>query len=166
MRTRIIAIGLATFLTAACSISFPEYLPRAKEVKVNPNGAYLKLSCNPGPDVAGELIAVEEDAFIVLPQDSSHCQAIPLINVTDFDLYFAKPPNHWPAFALTFLSTVTHGIFLIFTAPVNLLVGGSVALSARSSVRYTPKNATANKLKLFARFPQGLPPGVDWEDIR
>jgi hypothetical protein len=64
------------------------------------------------------------------------------------------------------LSTISNGAFLLFTAPM-WIIGGSIATGARSFepiVDY-PKRDWGH-LAPFARYPQGMPRGIDRKQIK
>jgi hypothetical protein len=70
----------------------------------------------------------------------------------------------WTVFGT--LSTISHGIGLVLTAPIWLVVGG-IATSAQSQVpieKYPPK--TWDHLTMFARFPMGLPADIDLTSLQ
>ena len=60
------------------------------------------------------------------------------------------------------LSTISHGFFLIVTAPAWAAVGGTVTAIefSKGKVRAVPREGL--RLHEFARFPAGMPPG--WRD--
>jgi hypothetical protein len=105
----------------------------------------------------GELIAVDQTAFHVLTR--SGFQSVPRASVEKITLTGygnrARTLALWSV--LGGVSTLSHGINLLFTAPM-WTVGGIVA-------SLTEKHASiwhdADVAFRFARFPQGLPPGFD-----
>jgi hypothetical protein len=111
--------------------------------------------------VAGELLAVAPDTLWVLATGGP--LAVARAGVTRATLAGWDAATHtltvWTA--LGALSTISNGAFLVFTAPA-WLIGGSLATGAQSRrplVRVPP--ATWEDLRLYARFPAGLPPGLD-----
>jgi hypothetical protein len=59
------------------------------------------------------------------------------------------------------VSTLSHGGFLVLTAPM-WAIGGVIAATAerRAAIAHDPVSARS-----FARFPQGLPPGLDLKTL-
>jgi hypothetical protein len=58
------------------------------------------------------------------------------------------------------ISTISHGYFLVLTAPAWVLTGGGSAMNAEHTDDITVTDqAELDHLTQFARFPQGLPPG-------
>jgi hypothetical protein len=112
--------------------------------------------------LSGELLAVEADHLYLL--DDGKTLDIPtreVVKVT-VDLYPAY--GDWIAVwtVAGTISTISHGRWLLITAPIWLLVGIPTAAVTYSS---NPGSATAHlpgetvQLWQFARFPAGLPQG-------
>jgi hypothetical protein len=55
---------------------------------------------------------------------------------------------------------------LVFTAPINLMVTIVVTMSSEDAFQYNEKNMSYEKLKMFARFPQGIPLNIDVASIK
>jgi hypothetical protein len=107
--------------------------------------------------VEGELIAVDESTIHVLTStglQSVRLEPRLLIRVVRFRS--SSSSLAWWAVAGG-LSTLSHGGFLILTAPM-WAVGGVIAATAESRAAIAHDVAGARS---FARFPQGLPPGLD-----
>jgi hypothetical protein len=109
--------------------------------------------------VQGELIAATSDSLFVLSlRDSLHVVARSAVN----ELKLTGYDSNWGYLSIwTFLgtlSTASHGAFLILSAPV-WIIGGSVATASQSR-RPIYTNPPLDVLQQFARFPQGMPPGV------
>jgi len=86
---------------------------------------------------------------------------VPISEIERFKLRYAKSQKYgWLIPAYT-LSTMTHGILLIFSATVNLIVTTSVTASGDRAYKYSNKNFTYDQLKMFSRFPQGIPENID-----
>jgi hypothetical protein len=106
------------------------------------------------------------DSVQILARDS--LVAVPVLSITRGRIvtYDAKGSvlGLWTLFGS--LSTGSHGVLLLFSLPTWILVG-SIATSAQgfSAVQQYPAVA-AEKLKEFARFPQGLPDGLDGSALR
>jgi len=76
----------------------------------------------------------------------------------------ANLPIRYAKFLAGSLSTASHGVYLLFTLPIWLITtaGASYAHSAAGYVRadyQKPLAAEIDKIRKWARFPQGLPPG-------
>lgn len=118
--------------------------------------------------VKGELIAVDSIRLVVLVRTKEIPQSVivPISEISSFKIRYARPKNYLWTIPLFTLSTVAHGIFLVITAPINLIVTTNVTVSGAFSFTYSDKKMTDDKLKMFARFPQGIPPNIDISSIR
>ena len=64
------------------------------------------------------------------------------------------------------VTTISNGVFLLLTAPAWLITGLVAAGNeSHAPLRDVPPLAWA-ELAAYARFPQGLPPGIDLAEIR
>jgi len=64
------------------------------------------------------------------------------------------------------LSTISNGFYLVFTAPL-WMIGGSVAAGRRSHEPILDyPEAKFQNFAPYARYPQGLPPGIDRRKIK
>ncbi|MCU7493905.1 MAG: hypothetical protein HF314_03320 [Ignavibacteria bacterium] len=158
---------LLFFLCGCASFHAPyNWLTMPEKVAEDPYGGWIEVTeCIP-PEAAkteikrGELIAIDKDT-LYLSDDA--LRAIPLSNLRSARLvkYYS---NEGAVGALAFLgslSTVSNGFYLIFTFPV-WLAGGNIAAISRS---FDPViDYPGEKLSEFipyARFPQGMPAGID-----
>jgi hypothetical protein len=111
--------------------------------------------------VAGELIAIDDDSIHVLTagglrsvaRSSPHRLTV---------VGYRTPGGSVAAWAIGGgVSTLSHGGFLLFTAPMWAVVGIWAALSESGAGDVHGENLA----RAFARFPQGLPPGFDPEAL-
>jgi hypothetical protein len=65
-----------------------------------------------------------------------------------------------------FLLPFIHGWYSIFTIPIHLIVTISVTASGENAFKYNNKKMTYEELKMFARFPQGIPPDIDLANVK
>jgi hypothetical protein len=114
----------------------------------------------------GELLAAVRDTAWVLRNDgvrTVHRTEVQRAEVVGFD---SRPQDVGGGAALGVLATASHGVFLAATAPLWILTGvlGSIHQESISRVRAPPDDLSV--LAKFARFPQGLPPGLDLLSLR
>jgi hypothetical protein len=114
----------------------------------------------------GELLAVHADSLFVLSANS--LTAIPTAKTKKATLtvYDANvgPLVAWSV--LGTLSTASHGAGLIISAPV-WIIAGIAATSAQSHApRITFPRKSWKEFRMYARFPTGLPPGLDRRSLR
>lgn len=164
MRNKIIIAGLIAIIISSCTS--PRYLPSSDKIDVNEYGSYIKIIRQTTANIDGELIAIDSNKIVVLSQSENKCLTVPITDVKRFKLRYAKPKHYGWSIPVYTLATIGHGLFLIFTAPINLIVTISVTASGESAFKYSDKNMTYEKLKMFARFPQGIPTNIDIASIK
>lgn len=172
MKSSIFLIFIALTLNSCLSFKHAN-IPKVKDIGTGYYGSYIVVKLNKGVKinnnrhVIGELIAVDNEKMIVfmVNEQSPQPEKIALNDIKRFSLYYAKGPNY-SFTSLLPLSTITHGIFLIFTFPINLAVSIYDMDSAIIDFRYNQNNISFEKLKMFARFPQGIPPNVTLKDLK
>jgi hypothetical protein len=144
-------------------------VPRPEAAQADAFGGWARVTHAAGGVqivTEGELIAVGPDSVWLL-RDSGPLAiptpAIGRIQVTGFD---SAPGTVGAATALGVLATVSNGWLLVLTAPAWLITGAvaSETQARQSRVLATPQDI--DRITLFARFPQGLPPGFDPATLR
>ena len=132
-----------------------QHSTRGGWIVVEPRGS--DVSSPDASRVEGELIAIDDDAYHVLTAGGlrsvsrSSPHRITLVA-------FGTSPGAIAAWAsVGGLSTLSHGGFLLLTAPM-WAVSGVVAAAKESGAGILHE---ADRARAFARFPQGLPPGFD-----
>ena len=165
MEHRLLIFGIALMLLSSCKA--PAYLPEVNNIGVNEFGSSITVNFPKGADIEGELIAIDSENMIVLTKekDIKHLQTIPITDISSFKLMYAQPKKYGgtiPAFALLSLS---HGYLAVFTAPINIVVTSVITARGANAFTYNDKNISLENLKMFARFPQGLPPHIAIADI-
>ncbi|MDQ7798936.1 MAG: hypothetical protein RDU76_08360 [Candidatus Edwardsbacteria bacterium] len=154
-------------LTASCAAPV-SYLPEQEMIGEENHGAYIVISTHSGKVYAGELIAVGDSVLVVREELDSlaHCFLSPLMDIKSFSLRYANGKNYGWAVPLYTLGSLSHGLFFIFTAPINLIATSVIAVGASQAYEMDSRAMTFEELKLFARFPQGLPEGITPEMIK
>jgi hypothetical protein len=164
-RRAIVALAAAV---AGCyqSSAPPGWLPTPVQAQRGAFGSWISVQGQPRtpPLAEGELIAIDTDTIHVLadgrlmslPRASICCAVLTAYRMDLSGLQL------WTAVGT--LSTVSHGLVLILTAPM-WIIAGTAATSAAS---YAPRIVGTDPavLQPFARLPQGIPPGLDRTTIR
>jgi hypothetical protein len=140
------------------------WLPTPRAAETTAYGGWIELDYSDGQSrhrARGELIAASADSLWVL--GDSQPVVIPTSVVGSGKLYAYAPKlgdvTGWTVAGM--VSTISNGVFLVFTAPAWLITGGFAGQSeARAARRTSPPRAWA-ELALFARFPQGMPQGIE-----
>jgi hypothetical protein len=151
----------------ACSVASPA--PASARVSMeaaqrDPHGAWINISTDRG-GVAGELLAVEPRAVVV--QSSAGFQRVPMGAIRSWSLAWYEADNSGVIGynVLGTLSTLSHGFWLVFTAPLLWMIPGTAIARSQSGQGYeSGENGDPGELDWlakYARFPAGLPPGFD-----
>jgi hypothetical protein len=117
----------------------------------------------------GELIAVQDDSVFVL--GDSGCVVVRVSDVKRgrFEAYHPATGGMVAWTLLGTLSTASHGAVAVISAPVWILVGSiTTGYASRSGTRpVSPQqNASWKEIAAYSRFPEGLPPELDWRTLR
>jgi hypothetical protein len=164
MRARSLGLLLAVAVAACVGNPDPRFRP-AELVARDGHGAWIVITARHGAEIAGELIAVDLGAVRVLGPTG-------LLSVEQTDIESARlyawdsqigNPLVWGGFGT--VSTISHGFFLVISAPVWVITTVvTAAIVSRGPVVSYPDDGWA-KLAIWARFPQGTPPGVFAGDL-
>jgi len=153
---------IATMLIALAwtGCTLPKNLPEPQEVDSYQYGCPIKVKTINYKFIHGELLAVDSVGLFILPNDPLIESAIFIRqdSVKDYIVYFAKPKNYsWtiPAYAVLSFS---HGVYAVLTLPLNLLVTSFTTSHALRTYTYNNKSLPLDQLRMFSRYPQGLPP--------
>lgn len=137
--------------------SSPKYLPKPTGIDENPFGSYLKIFKYDLPPIKGELIAIENKTIIVLNENTNQLETIPFNEIKTFKLRYAKPKHYGWTIPIFLIYPFIHGYYSFFTIPVHLAATISLTILGENAYQYSDKNMTYDQMKMFARFPQGVP---------
>jgi hypothetical protein len=118
-----------------------------------------------GANIEGELIAAAGDSIYVLTR-ASVLESVPVANIARGTLtsYDASTGRLRPGRLIGTLTTLSPGFVLVLSAPAWIATGTAPAVSASRGPRVESKDAAV--LSPYARFPQGLPAGLDVAGLR
>lgn len=171
-------LGGLTLLGAGCAVSTapPGWLRPPTEPS-NGLGGWMALALRPevGDQVGavtdwdfaarwnleGELIAVSPESILVLAGSSLRGVAWSQVRRAELFGYDSQAKNLALWSTIGTLSTVSHGVGLIISAPLWILAGAASTARQGRGARILCPPGTDRDLAPFARFPQGLPPGID-----
>lgn len=149
-------------MTMTISCALPNYLPISSRLQMNPYGSFIQVEQNSLPTITGELIALDSTNLFVLSSATYRCTAIPLNKVASIKIKYAKKEGGAGIIAVySLLFPISHGWFFPVSFLVNILTSSAIISNA-----YSMHNIPRAKLKMFARFPQGLPPNIDITEIK
>lgn len=172
------ALAVVT-VTGCSSTGAPrKWLPDAGDAQKQAFGGWITvhMSANPnGPHVQGELIAIQDDSVFVLAGDTLVIVPMSGVHSARVAAYDSHAGRLMTWTLLGALSTASHGVGAIISFPV-WMVMGSISTVAQSSepIQNLPANSfdeirpaeSWDAMKPFARFPAGLPAGVDRSVLR
>jgi hypothetical protein len=147
------------------------YLPEVNKIDVNNFGSRINVKRISGPMIKGELIAIDSSQMFVLidtgktDEITRYIEIIPVKEIESFRVIYAKPVISWVTIPVFTASTASHGFYFVISAPINLLVT-SLASSGAMAFEYNNQQISYEDLKMFARFPQGIPSGIDISQIK
>ncbi|MBL0214453.1 MAG: hypothetical protein IPQ07_11255 [Myxococcales bacterium] len=131
-------------------------------------GAFIVITTQAGQEISGELISVESNVIRVLRFGPVR-GALTWVATTDVrsaQLFrYESESGLGPWALLGTLSTITHGFFLILSAPVWILTGSLAAGAESRHVVMEFPESSWSEIGDWARFPQGMPPGLDEHDL-
>ncbi len=149
-----------------CSCTAPKYLPTSDKIDGNEYGSYIQITAPNFRSINGELIAIDTKEIVVLTEKEQKCVTVPLNEVHRFSLHYAKGKNYGWTIPVGMLVSCAHGAYAIFTLPINLIVTISVTSSGANDFKFNERTMTYDKLRMYARFPQGIPATIDISSIK
>jgi len=144
------------------------WLPEHREVAQDPYGAWVQIRRSDRTELGGEFIALHGDTLFVLTESGR----LTALHSREFDqarlAYFNSSAGLlglWTGIGA--LSTISHGGFLIITLPM-WIIGGSVASGSesRAPLEGVRRWSEWSELRMYARFPQGIPESLDRRVLR
>ena len=179
MRSKYIYCMLVCFI-ASCKTQ--SYLPQVETITDNVYGSYIDIEEKSGRQLAGELISFADNRLIILQkvQTSHSLEFTDFEDLKKFKLKYANGKNYAWSIPVYTLGTIFpmpnpdkgggampfHGFFAVITLPVNLITTIIVTTSANNAFTYTNTEITKQQLKMFARYPQGIPAQIKLADIK
>jgi hypothetical protein len=157
---------LALLVAATACVSNPDVRPRTIEGIVRDGrGGWIVVTQRNGAQIDGELIAVDPGDVRVLTATGLVSIAKPAVETARLWAWQTQPGSIAVWGTAGTLSTISHGYWLVFSAPIWLLATTIVAsVESRSSIVDYPDDGW-DKLSRWARFPQGLPAGLTGRDL-
>ena len=165
IRDRWFAVVVLAAGFAACA-SNPDPRKRPIDVAVTDGrGGWIAASLGPRVEIEGELISVDTGAIHVMTRLG--LVSLPLTQVTEARLWEWDPKIDGTVVwgSLGTVSTVSHGFFLVLSAPAWILITSVVAsVESRHPILDYPDHPWPEFAR-WARFPQGMPPGLRPDDL-
>lgn len=168
--------GLIFFLSGCSTLRIPSnYRYAAQQVKKEITGSWIHIKLNLRADttqeteLSGELIAIQSDTIYVIT--SLGLKGVKVSKIDEADLYmFMNQPGMYGAITgLLYLPDIIAA--LVIGTPAFLILGipwiataGIMTIaegSNNTNVLNYPDFCSLEELRKFARFPQGIPQGID-----
>lgn len=156
-------------LSVSCT-TIKTTLPKPSELKEFTKGMWMDCDITDGSKVAGEIIVIDDKQVLLLTKyNITRTVRKDVIKkaLIEFSLTTDHPEKLKSANAIPVL-TLSHGWFMIFTLPINLAVVIPTVSTHRSgsyAAEY-PAKIKWDELSKFARFPQGVPQGLDYTQLQ
>lgn len=174
---KILIILAAPFLVSACAVTHAPFgwLPNsAADMQTEAYGSWIEVHYDyykAGNKVSifqkGELIAVEPDSLYLMNQDSLVVIGINNISEARLVNYESHAGETGGWVFLGTLSTISHGFYLLVTAPVLWLLAGSIASASHThDPVMDSSNYSISSFSPYARFPQGLPKDLNRKTLK
>jgi hypothetical protein len=154
-------LEIVAVLALACAQpnpSPPSWRRNLEAAQRSPFGAWTAVTLRDGRMTSGELLAADDEGLLLgAGMAATHVprQCVALVRVGGFDA------DNSPVIiggVLGTLATLTHGAFLLISAPIFLttFVYNAYSLSGKGHFEHLG-GASLSALAAWARFPQGLP---------
>jgi len=158
----LVLLGTACFHTTAPM----GWLPTADDAQREAYGGWIKVEYTTDVKrmVQGELIAATSDSVHVLT--GNNIVALPTATVVSGTLttYDVKLGTLRLWTVLGAVSAASHGLVLVLSAPAWLIIGSTATAVASRAPRV--ESTKPGDLRAYARFPQGIPHGLDPRSLR
>lgn len=158
------AVVTLLLLCAFGCVSLPN-LPLANEIGLYQRGAYILIQSKNSMKLSGELIAVEAGEIIVLEYGQSGISVLSQQEVKKFKVYNAKPRRYGWLVPAGIGVAFTHGFLSVLSFPLTLLITIPVTIGGENSFTSNHRNTPYEDLRMYSRFPQGIPTSVDRQAI-
>lgn len=162
------ALALALLATGCASLTgAPKgWLPERDQLDRSTRGGWIEVLAASGdsrPALQGELISVDDDGLSLLTKGG--LELVPFARVGKVRLQTFEPGSVAGLTAAGTLSTLSHGVFLLLTAPLWIATAVAAQNGEYRSALIDFPPATPLDLRPFARFPQGYPKGLAVEAL-
>lgn len=158
------------YISGCASTTAPQgWLPSPPVAQHEGFGGWISVGYHTGDlkrTVHGELIAIHPNQVFILTAQELTSISIDSIYDMKLTAYNAEHGQLTGWTCLGILSTISHGAFLILSAPT-WIIGGSCVTGTRSrepQITYPTRSLEA--FRAYARFPQGLLEDIDRQSLK
>lgn len=153
-------LSTAFIVLVSCAPARLSYLPEIDAVGLSPFGAYISLQTKDDKSYNGELIALEGKSLTI------GCPTLPeldFVDTTDVKKFFIQTYKY-KSFAISNVLPLSHGLWMVFTYPLNVAISSSLRYADKKESRYY--NIDFNSLTQYSRYPSGFPEGFSFKDYK
>ena len=176
------AILLSIFLISGCAtVKTPAgFLPRGKKAESNIYGGWMATICQTPQEsinqiaIGGELIAIQNDSVYLLSPDTLRVVSIHSIEhatiVThkyDIGIYALRTGLALTPNLIGMVATEYAGGFMMIGIPLAVtgLIASLIDAGSAYEMKYPRDVSSVQEMKKIARFPQGIPEGLDPKNL-
>jgi hypothetical protein len=176
IKTILLLSGLIFFLSECSTVKIPaNYRYSAQQLKREITGSWIHIKLDSKAvgdtekELSGELIAIQSDTIYVITLYGFTGVHVSTVNEAVLYMFMNQPGMYATFTGLLYLPDIVAALvigtpgFLLLGIPW-VVTGGIVTIaegSNHSNILKYPDFCTLGELKKFARFPQGMPPGID-----
>ncbi|MDX8341251.1 hypothetical protein SLH46_18775 [Draconibacterium sp. IB214405] len=164
-----ISLIVLCLLTSTCK-TISTNLPKPANLQEYTKGMWMECEITDGSKAEGEILVIDDKQVLLLTSygltKTVNKNVITKARI-DFSLTTNYPEKLQAADFIPVLA-ISHGVFMVITLPINLMiVVPTVSTHRRGSyaVEY-PAKISWGEISKFARFPQGVPEGIDYTQLR
>lgn len=161
-RLTIAACALSVTMAAcAYSPSPPGWLPTPVQTASDVYGGWIVVTLSNDSTIDGEFLAYERDTVWLLRPDSMvRAENVTQLKQAQIWWYDSRVGNTALLTLLGSMSTISNGLFLIFTVPIWITTGTVAAAKDTRVPRIDPARSGWDGARIYARYPAGLPPNL------
>ncbi len=164
-RCKIIGLGLLCLCLACASSKAPRgWLPSASRAASSVYGSWIEVKCPTdfGTDhLRGEFLTVDNDSLFVMSTGGLLARPLSEVSKATVVVYDSKHGQLSTWTLVGTLSTGSHGVVLVISAPIWILTGSVITSSRSHEPVYSLRHGDWDALMKFARYPTGMPVGLD-----
>lgn len=146
-----------------------EWLSKPEKAAVRTFGAWINVTYKIEGTTKlskGELIAIEKDKLYLFGEEGLIAISVDKILRARVELYKTQEGLFAPWTIAGTLSTLFHGYGMVLTAPLWVISGITCTVGeSKSGILEYPK-VPLEEIRKFARFPQGIPEGLDLNQLK
>ncbi len=106
--------------------------------------------------------------FVLINTDQylkSNLIEVPFENIRYFDLKYAHSKHGW-TIPVYIAVVATNGFWSVFTLAPTLIISINATKAGKYRFKSKKNEIVLQELSMYARFPQGIPPGLDKSKIK